>query len=436
MAAILFDATRLFMRASRTSPTGIDRVAQAYGRWLLSRPDIDTIPVCSLGGVLTSLSPAAFRRVVEHRASESAASGDDWRRLVRALTAPAGVASGDGGLALRLTAAKTAIETRPARYLRFGLGLAADWRLRRHGAGDLYLNVSHFGLEQPRLLDRLTARRIRTVAMVHDLIPILHPEYCSPSAFGWHLRRVEALLEHAELLLANSRSTAAELTAFAKQTGRRPPPICVAPLGLEPLFHVRPSHGLGSRPYFVCVGTIEPRKNVGLLLTLWRRLAERLGDATPPLVLAGQRGWETEAIVDHLERSPPVRRFVHEINGLGDAELAMLIAGATALLSPSFMEGFSLPVAEARSMGTPVIASDIEVHRELAPEARLIDPLDGPAWLEAIEAALLEGGERRSVVTPPHAPPGWPEHFEIVEKALGLSLPPFGGSTGEAGEGG
>ena len=426
MVTILFDATRLFMRASRTSPTGIDRVTQAYGRWLLSRQDIDTVPVCSLGGVITSLSPAAFRRVVERRPSESAAASD-WRRLVEALTAPAGDASSDRGLALRLTAAKTSIETRPARYLRFGLGLAANWRPRRLEAGAVYLNVSHFGLEQPRLLDRLTARGVRTVVMVHDLIPILHPEYCSPSALPWHLRRVDALLEHAAVVIANSSTTAMELTAFAERTGHRLPPICVAPLGLEPSFRVRPRHGLGRRPYFVCVGTIEPRKNVTLLLTLWRRLAERMGDATPPLVLAGQRGWETEAIVDHLERSPPVRRFVHEINGLGDAELAMLIAGATALLSPSFMEGFNLPVAEALAMGTPVIASDIPVHRELAPGARLIDPLDGPAWLEAIEAALLVRDERRPVVTPTHSAPGWPEHFAIVEKPLGLdSLPLLG----------
>jgi hypothetical protein len=67
-----------------------------------------------------------------------------------------------------------------------------------------------------------------------------------------------------------------------------------------------------------------------------------------------------------------------------------------------------------------VIASDIAVHWELAPGARLIDPLDGPAWLEAIEAALLEGAERRPTATPSYAPPGWPEHFAIVAQALGL----------------
>ena len=414
MHKILFDATRLFMRASRTSPTGIDRVTMAYGRWLLSRPDVETIPVCSLGGVVTTLSSAAFRRVLGAQPSEPTGAKDDWRRLVKALSSQGGDAP-----ALRLTAAKTSQETRPARYFRFGLGLAANWRPTRDVAGATYLNVSHFGLEQPRLLERLESRGVRSVAMVHDLIPIAHPEYCSPSASGWHLARIQAILDHAHLVIANSKSTAEDLDDFAARTGRRTPPISVAPLGLEPSFHVAPEHGLGERPYFVCVGTIEPRKNVTLLLTLWRRLAERMGDATPPLVLAGQRGWETEAIVDHLERSPPVRRFVHEINGLGDRDLAQLIAGATALLSPSFMEGFNLPVAEALAMGTPVIASDIPVHRELAPTARLIDPLDGTAWLEAIEEAARRH-PARAVPAQSRAAFGWPEHFALVGRALGL----------------
>jgi len=416
MTTNLFDATRLFMRASRTSPTGIDRVTQAYGRWLLSRSDVETAPVCSLGGVITSLSPAAFRRVVETQPTAPERASDDWRRLAATLSAPPSDAP-----ALRLTAGKTSQEARPARYLRFGLGLAANWRPRRYGAGAIYLNVSHFGLEQPRLLERLAARGVRIVAMVHDLIPIAHPEYCSPSAAGWHRRRIEAVLEHAGLVISNSRSTADELIAFAERSGHRRPSTCIAPLGLEPVFCVRPENRPGAHPYFVCVGTIEPRKNIGMLLTLWRRLAERMGMATPPLVLAGQRGWETEAIVDHLDRSPPVQRFVHEINGLGDTELTELIGGATALLSPSFMEGFNLPVAEALSLGTPVIASDIPAHRELAPNAHLIDPLDGPAWLEAIEAAVRRrpGANIRS---PTQVPPAWAEHFAIVAAALGLPV--------------
>jgi glycosyltransferase involved in cell wall biosynthesis len=83
-------------------------------------------------------------------------------------------------------------------------------------------------------------------------------------------------------------------------------------------------------------------------------------------------------------------------------------------LAPSFSEGFNLPVAEAMAMGTPVIASDIAVHRELAAGARLIDPVDGPGWLAAIEAAAA------TRPTVPRANPlSWPDHFAIVKEALG-----------------
>jgi glycosyltransferase involved in cell wall biosynthesis len=91
-----------------------------------------------------------------------------------------------------------------------------------------------------------------------------------------------------------------------------------------------------------------------------------------------------------------------------------LIGSANALLAPSFTEGFNLPVAEAMAVGTPVIASDIAVHRELASGARLIDPLDGPSWLAAITAA----SEERPLVHPAQ-PMSWPGHFAIVKDALG-----------------
>jgi glycosyltransferase involved in cell wall biosynthesis len=413
MAVVLFDATRLFMRASRTSPTGIDRVTEAYGRWLLGRVDITLVPVCSFGGFLTPLSLRRFRRILEGKRSAAPGAEKYWSMLSAALDEPVA-----GKTGLRVLPDAGSMGEPWLRYGNFALRTVANWRPRSSRVGELYLNVSHFGLEQPRLLERLAARGVRCVAMVHDLIPIAHPEYCSPSASPWHLRRIEAILDHAGLVICNSRSTAAELADFALTRGKRPPPTRVAPLGLEPVFFERPPVLARHRPYFVCVGTLEPRKNLGLLFTLWRRLAKRMGEATPALVLAGRRGWETEAIVDHLERSPIIRRFVHEVSGLTDEHLARLIAGANALLAPSFSEGFDLPVAEAAAMGTPVIASDIAVHRELARHAQLLDPTDGPAWLAAVETAAM-----RRLPGPSTTLASWSEHFRIVGEALGLDPP-------------
>ena len=88
MAVVMFDATRLFMRASRTSPTGIDRVTEAYGRWLLGRQDVRLVPVCSLGGVLTPLSLRRFKQILDEKRSTAPTSETHWRALLRALEAP------------------------------------------------------------------------------------------------------------------------------------------------------------------------------------------------------------------------------------------------------------------------------------------------------------------------------------------------------------
>jgi glycosyltransferase involved in cell wall biosynthesis len=394
-----------------SSPTGIDRVTEAYGRWLLSRHDVRLIPVCTIGGVASPMSLSRFRRILEHERPAREDADVQWRRLGEALSAAPGEAA-----TLRAVPGRSLHARAPVRYGLFGAKALASLRATRPGTEALYLNVSHYGLEQPRVLERLAVRGARMAAMIHDLIPIVHPEYCSAPAAGWHVRRVETLLRHDSVIIANSRSTAQELRAFAQAHDLPEPRVFVAPLGLEPVFTAGLETPPTARPYFVCVGTIEPRKNVAFLLTLWRSLAERMGEKTPWLVLAGRRGWENEAIIDHLERSPPIRRFVHEVNDLTDNQLASLIKGANALLAPSFAEGFNLPVAEAAALGTPVIASDIAVHRELALHAGLLDPTDGPAWLTAIQAAA-QTRVRGRVATPF----SWDEHFAIAGRALGLA---------------
>jgi glycosyltransferase involved in cell wall biosynthesis len=411
MADVYFDASRLFLRGGRSSPTGIDRVVFAYARWLRARDHVRLTPVWSRMGYLSRLPlrqfDAILDRVAEHQGSP--ASGAVWTALVAALQHP-----GDHptGLRPRRQAALAVREIRG--YAGAGLSALASQVELRLARGALFVNVNHYGLEHPRLLERLVGAGVRPAVLIHDLIPISFPEYCSPGAAARHERRVEQSLRHAETLIANSASTACELDDFAATRGLAPRHCTVAPLGLEPSF--ADAAPIEAPPYFVCVGTIEPRKNLGFLLSLWRRLAARLGPDTPRLVVIGRRGWETEAVVDQLERSPAVLKYVHEVSNLRDDQVARLIRGAAALLSPSFAEGYNLPVIEALSLSTPVIASDIAVHRELAVGAQLIDPLDGPAWLEA----LLAAHEHRPR-SPAFLVPTWEAHFDTVARALGLA---------------
>jgi glycosyltransferase involved in cell wall biosynthesis len=229
------------------------------------------------------------------------------------------------------------------------------------------------------------------------------------------------IIEHARLVITNSATTAAEVTDYADRLGRKSPAIEVTPLGIETEFFDDAQPWVPARPYFVCVGTLEARKNVAFLLACWRRLAERWGAEAPRLVLIGRRGWENESVIDHLQRSEAVIRLVHEASDLSDRELARLVRGAAALLSPSLAEGFDLPVVEALALRTPVIASDIPAHRELAGDAaNLIDPLDGPAWIEAIEQAT-RGNRGRG---PAYAAPTWAAHFERLAVSLRWAATP------------
>jgi glycosyltransferase involved in cell wall biosynthesis len=412
---ILFDVSRLLIREALTSPTGIDRTAEAYGAWLLGREDVDLIPVCSWGGLIWPISRASLRRIIQRKAAPPPAKdGEAWQMLRRALAQ-------EGALTqtpLRAENRSSPITATVRRYLPALLKTVLFWRPGSLPPGAIYLNVSHFGLEQPRVLDRLTARGIRSVVMIHDLIPIQHPEYCSPQARRLHEIRVDAVCRNGALVIANSATTADDVAAYASQSGQAAPPVCVAPLGLENAFRDSPPPPWPCRPFFVCVGTLEPRKNVTFLLTLWRRLAERMGQGAPALVLVGKRGWENESILDHLERSPTILRLVHEADTLNDAQLAALLRNARALLAPSFTEGFDLPVNEALALGVPVIASDIAVHREFAGHAQLIDPLDGLGWLGAIEAACAQ-----TPTLTPRPSPSWADHFARVATAVCFSSP-------------
>src|SRR5690606_35492466 len=134
------------------------------------------------------------------------------------------------------------------------------------------------------------------------------------------------------------------------------------------------------------LGTIEGRKNHLLILNLWADMARRLGPACPQLVIIGQRGWECEQTVDMLERCEAIRGHVTELPRCDDATLGAYMRGARALLFPSFVEGYGLPLVEALASKTPVIASDLAVFRELASDIPdYLSPIDGLGWMRAIE---------------------------------------------------
>lgn len=296
-----------------------------------------------------------------------------------------------------------------------------DHRFRLAGQ-PAYLLVSHHHLERHRVIARLKRKaRACFVCLIHDLIPIEFPEYALPGQDQKHRRRIETAAALADAVIVNSVTTRQTFQPYLERTGRAPP-VVVAPFGVDPPALPLAGPPPLEPPYFVCVNTIEARKNHLLLLNLWRQLADGLGESVPRLVLIGQRGWETENAIDMLERCPALRGIVLECSNLADAEVARLIKGAQALLLPSFAEGFGFPLVEALALGVPALCSDLAALREVGREVpEYFDPLDGIGWRTAVIDYSLPASPRRAAQLrrlAGWARPRWEDHFASVDALI------------------
>lgn len=397
MPHLLLDLSRLISSSARAAPTGIDRVELAYARELLARPgdDVSFAAMTNLRafGLITRLQAQAFITALSAQWFGSQQPG----RAARIASRIAGFIPVNGDRALRR-------------------------RMKRQTEPVIYLNVSHHHLDRPATIDRLKKRfGALFVPLVHDLIPIEYPEYQRPNQAEIHGRRIDTVINLSDAVIVNSQATADILAPRMAKAGRNTL-ILASHLGFD-LPEKRTLQPFGiPRPYFICIGTIEPRKNHLLLLKLWRRLALELGDAAPHLVIVGRRGWEIENVIDMLERSPGLAGKVHEFSAITDSEVCGLIRSAQALLFASFAEGFGLPVIEALALGTPVLCSDIPAFVEVgrgAPE--FFDPLDGPSWYAAIRDYTDSASPRRAAQLDrlkDWTPPNWTHHFQAVDALL------------------
>ena len=391
---IILDLSRLLSRVLHPTPTGVDRVEMAYARGLIATaPEGLRFAAVQPSGMYGRLPTAAVLRFLE--VTERA-----WQQ------------DGDpGGTRQVVRSARALWALRPRRVPR-----------KPDGTRRIYVQASPHHLDRADLVDTILRReQAKFLCMVHDLIPIEYPEFARPGGAGLHRRRIATVAAHADVVVTNSIATQASLAPFLVAAGRAPI-VRVAHLGTA-WDEVEPLAGEERAPYFVCVGTIEPRKNHLLLLNIWRRLVESAqGRPVPKLVLIGRRGWENEQVVDMLERCPALSGHVEELGGCPDRRLSALLRGAAALLMPSFAEGYGMPVAEALSVGTPVICSDLPALHEVGGEVPdYLDPLDGPGWRCAVLDHATHGPMRQAQMQrlPLWHNPGWKEHLAIVAHAIG-----------------
>ncbi len=215
---------------------------------------------------------------------------------------------------------------------------------------------------------------------IHDLVPLHHPEWTTARTRSMHGRKYRNTAETCDVVFVNSAFTGRDVTATLGVPAER---IRVARPAPKPVFRPDgPGADLGA-PYVLTVATLEPRKNLQVLVE-----AQRLLGGDVQLAVAGAEGWGEQPLLD----GPGIRRLGY----VPDEELARLYRGAAAVAYPSRFEGFGIPVLEAMACGVPVVVSSHESLDEASGSAALrADPDDAAAFARAIAHAL---GERDRLV--------------------------------------
>lgn len=396
-SAWLLDLTRLVSRLGRGPLTGIDRVELAYLKYLLSRPEpLFALVRTALGYVL--LNKDGAQGVLDRALGHVPLGQPDLLGLLARRHLPQ-----------RLRAEADARRLASARCLPQRLATMLRRTLPHDTA---YLNVGHTNLRASVFAAVKSLHGSQIGVMLHDTIPLDYPLFCQTDVTRGFAEKLRLVSTNADLALHTAFCTRSMTDAHFAKAGRIPPGI-VAPLGVEVAM---PSAGRMEQinaPYYLSLGTIEPRKNIGLLVQVWRKLLAS-DTAVPHLYVLGNRGWAETAIFDDL--AALVRTGAVTVrHDLSDGEVSALLQGAEALLFPSLAEGYGLPPIEAAALGVKVMSGKLPVVVEMLGDYPVyLDTTDVYAWVETINQQMMHRAQWRTADRQIRTPPTWADHFGLV----------------------
>ena len=422
--AVTYDLTRLLLRAFGTGPNGIDRVDLNLGKYFLASERQQ-----NRGLLLNSLRPA----VIEARGATKLLNLVDavWRenlelsddktyQLLRKRLLHQPHEHTQGGYApARIIGSSTSRGTTALQMASILLPQLASFR--QIPRGSVFLHTTQFPfLSLFRWLERRLD--VKPVFFIHDLLPLAFRDFFTIENTDWHERFLEIFVRYGCAAIVNSEAVKKDLESFLRARNCDTKNILVVPMPAAPMF-VRAlpvDIELRAQPYFVICGTIEPRKNHILLLKVWQELVRSEGAKSPKLVIIGKRGWKNEEVFDLLDRAPWVSSHVVEVAGLASNAMRQIMANARALLMPSFAEGYGFPIVEALATGTPVVASDIAVFREVGGEQiNYCEPNNMNSWLDAVRAlAVSEWRDSDAATSEADNRAAWQSYFQSVDGFL------------------
>ena len=282
----------------------------------------------------------------------------------------------------------------PIGYASLRLFFIIPYLLRSHNV-DAVLEPAHFG---PFNL----SKSVKRITMIHDLTPILFPEHHRYHSQLLQKIFLKGILKRSNIVLSNSENTSKDIRRVYPFTKNKVKTIL---LGRDTSFERASSrtyhneHNV-NQPYFLCTGTIEPRKNLNLLLDAYQKFRDQ-SDGKTLLIFAGKLGWKTESFVSKLDNHPYKNDII--LTGfISKTALIELYSHALALIYPSIYEGFGLPVLEAISCGTRVICSGNSSMPEVAGElGYYFEPTDMLALtqhMHTIAKNVITDEERKDLI--------------------------------------
>ncbi|MBS4088304.1 glycosyltransferase family 4 protein [Pseudomonas rustica] len=273
-----------------------------------------------------------------------------------------------------------------------------------HRAGDqLVLLDSSWHANFFPLAEQLKRDGVGIISVIYDLIPLTHPQFCDAGLvkvfndwFDWIARTADGYVAISTTIRDQVREEMLRRIG-AQQVEQR----------WFDYFHLGSELDLSdagaevdrallqmfktAEPVFLMVSTIEPRKNHAYLLDAFER-AWATG-STARLCIVGKIGWKCDALVERIRKHPELNRRLFMYNSLSDRSLEHAYSHATALVFPSYVEGFGLPLVEAMQRGLPAMASDIPVFREIGGDYMAYFDLDDPQSLTDLVTGMEHSGK-------------------------------------------
>ncbi len=241
--------------------------------------------------------------------------------------------------------------------------------------------------------------------IIYDMIPYRYPEYCVDSLvtkFSTFLDRSQSFVSQ---YICISEATRIDLQKYLAEAGNDKP-VTSWPLAHEFDGYDRDETSSQSsdsqiikkisKPFVLCVGTIEVRKNGAMLLAVWQQLLKELGDKTPQLVFAGKYGWKILPFQDRLQSDEVLQRRVTVVNRVTDDDLAELYKQCLFSVFPSLVEGWGLPVGEAAWFGKfSIVSLSSSIPEVCGNLVDYIEPNNIDEWVQAIKRTILDDQYRQ-----------------------------------------